>query len=119
MKNPRFVALAVLAASTLPMSVPAFAAPQTLEGVISDAMCVKKHMMPGKSDADCIKECVKDGSSYVLVVGDKVYSFKGNASTIAPFAGKHVQVQGDVKENTINLTKIQEAKGMSHAGMKM
>lgn len=95
------------------------AATQTMNGVISDSMCVKKHMMPGKSDAECIKECIKDGSTYVLVVGDKSYSLKSKAETIAPFAGKHVQVQGDLKQDAISVAAIHQPKGAAHAGMKM
>jgi hypothetical protein len=43
---------------------------ETLTGTVSDTMCGKSHMMPGKSDADCTRACVKEGSDYALVVGD-------------------------------------------------
>jgi len=82
-------------------------------------MCIKKHMIPGKTDAECIRECIKGGASYVLVVGDKVYSLNGKATAIEPFAGKHVKVEGDVKQNTITVNAIHEAINGSHAGMKM
>lgn len=114
-----YAVLAILGALILPTSYQAFAAPQTLDGVISDSMCGKKHMMPGKPDADCVKECVKAGSTYVLVVGDKSYTLNAKAGTIAPFAGEHVQVQGEVKQNAIDVSSIHEAQNASHAGMKM
>lgn len=118
MKN-HFAVLAIATASLLPLTEQTYAATQTLNGVISDSMCGKKHMMPGKSDAECVKECVKAGSTYVLVVGDKTYPLKGNAAVIEPFAGKHVQVEGEVNQNAVSVTEIHESKGASHSGMPM
>ena len=117
MKKNQLTILTILAALLFTTALPVFAATQSLDGIISDSMCGKKHMMPGKSDAECIKECVKAGSKYVLVVGDKTYALNGKTSEIAPFAGKHVVVQGEVNQNAINFTAIHDAK--SHAGMKM
>src|SRR6476660_3739200 len=48
---------------------------QTFTGEVSDSMCGASHMMEGKK-ADCARACVQKGSSYALVVGDKVYSLK-------------------------------------------
>jgi hypothetical protein len=118
-KTNRFAILAAVSISVISTAAQARAATETIDGVVSDAMCIKKHMMPGKSDAECIKECVKDGSTYVLVVGDKSYSLKAKPDTIAPFAGKHVKVQGDLNQNAISVTAIHETKGAGHAGMKM
>ncbi len=101
MKNGRLATFAILTTALFTAALPAFPASQSLEGVISDAMCVKRHMMPGKSDAECIKECVKDGSSYVLVVGERSYTLKAKAETLAALAGKHVQVKGELNQNTL------------------
>ena len=58
-------------------AVPALAAgkSQTLTGEVSDAMCGAKHEMPGKA-VDCTRGCIKHGSKYALVVGDKVYTLE-------------------------------------------
>lgn len=89
----------------------ATAATQTLTGVVTDDMCGKKHtMMPGKPDADCIRECVKAGSKFALVVGDKVYVLKGNAKQFDQLAGKKVKVSGDVTGTTVAVSNIAEAK---------
>jgi hypothetical protein len=56
---------AVLAATLFSGSGIAFASPQTVEGVISDTMCGKQHMLPGKTDARCIKECIGGKTQYV------------------------------------------------------
>jgi hypothetical protein len=105
MKKTIILALALFAATTFVAST-AWSAPQTFDGVISDSMCVRKHMMPGKSDAECIQECVKAGSKYVLVAGPKVYTLNAKASLIAPYAGKHVQVQGELKNSTLDVQAI-------------
>jgi hypothetical protein len=83
------------------------AATQKFEGTISDSMCEKKHMMPGKSDADCIKACVKAGSAYVLVADKKVYALAGKADDLGKLSGKRVTVQGELKQNTITVSSIQ------------
>jgi hypothetical protein len=104
-KITRFATPLILAAALF-TTVLAWSAPQTLEGVISDSMCIHKHMMPGKSDAQCIQECVKVGSKYVLVVGDKTYTLKANPQQIAPFAGKKVKVQGEVNGTALSVQSI-------------
>ena len=100
------IASAILAVSAMSAGSRAYAATQTLSGVISDSMCVKKHMMPGKSDSECIRECVKSGSAYVIVVGNKSYTLKGKVAAIAPFAGKHATVWGSVDSSTIAVEAI-------------
>ena len=66
MKGIRFGALLVALAA-----VPAFAAPQTWTGTISDSMCGAKHMEGEHgmkvSDKACTEMCVKKGATYVFV----------------------------------------------------
>lgn len=102
-------AAAALLLAAIISVMPSFtrAAAQTFEGTISDNMCEKKHMMPGKSDADCIKACIKAGSSYVLLTDKKVYTLSGKAEDLSKLAGKHVTVQGELKQNTITVSSIQ------------
>jgi hypothetical protein len=112
-KTPIF-AFALISVIMIPAIQQLHAASQTIDGVVTDTMCSKKHMMPGKTDAQCVQECIKDGSSYALVAGAKVYSLAAKPQTIEPFAGKHVHIEGDLKDNTITITSISEAmpKGM-------
>lgn len=91
----------------------AFAAdkPQTFTGKVSDAMCGAHHMMAGASDADCTRACVKQGSKYALVVGDKVYTLQGgDAATLDKLAGQNATVTGTLKENTITVASVSPAK---------
>jgi hypothetical protein len=114
MKKTSILALALMPGIMIPAIQQVHAASQTIDGIVSDSMCGKKHMLPGKSDAQCAQECVKSGSSYALVVGDKIYALAGKPQTVAPFAGKRVHVQGNLKDNTITVITISEAmpKGM-------
>ena len=98
---------AVLAVSVLfSASQLALAASQAFEGTVSDSMCEKKHMMPGKSAAQCTEECLKMGSTYVLVTEGKVYPLVAKKGVLTPFAGKHVQVQGELTKNSIAVSSI-------------
>jgi len=82
---------------------------QTLTGTVSDSMCGKKHMMAGKTAAECTRACVKEGSDYALVVGDKVYTLKGDAAAIDKFAGAKVAVKGKLAGNTVTMASIKSA----------
>jgi hypothetical protein len=89
----------------------AFAATQTLTGVVTDDMCGKKHtMMPGQPDAQCIRECVRAGSHYALQSGDKLYILQGDTKQFDALAGKKVKVTGDVNGTTLAVSAITESK---------
>ena len=83
---------------------------QTLTGTITDKMCGAKHMMADSSPADCIRECVKQGSDYALVSGDKVYTLKGDKAQLEKHAAQKVTVQGKVDGDTMTVDSIAAAK---------
>src|SRR5512143_3943994 len=89
---------------TATMAAPAFASEQTLTGKVSDAMCGAKHGMGG-GEAKCTRECVKGGSKYALVVGDKVYTLetsdKAALDKLNELAGASAKVTGEVKGETV------------------
>jgi hypothetical protein len=92
-------------------AVPALAAgkSQTLTGEVSDAMCGAKHQMPGKS-AECTRACIKHGSKYALVVGDKVYTLDTSDKTaldkLNDLAGAKAKVTGDVDGTTVVVKSV-------------
>jgi hypothetical protein len=88
----------------------AIAAQQTVTGVISDDMCKQKHMMPGHSEADCTRACVKAGSNYALVSGDKVFILKGDAKQIEKYAGKKVSIAGEVAGSSLQVASIADTE---------
>ena len=101
------------------IAVSAFAAPQTWTGTISDSMCGAKHMEGEHgmkvSDKECTEMCVKKGAKYVLVSDGKVLAianqdFKG----LAQLAGAPVKLTGDLKGDTVTISKIQRAAKASN-----
>ena len=104
-KTINSIAIALLTISTF-----AFASEQTLTGVVSDNMCGKKHMMKDAPASKCTRECIKSGSDYALVVGDKVYTLKGDKAQIDKFAGERAKVTGTVDKNTITATSVAHAE---------
>jgi len=86
------------------------AAPTTIVGTITDDMCTKKHMMPEKTDSDCVRACVKHGAKYVLLAGGKAYSLAGDTAQVSELAGKRVKVTGDISEGTVKIASISELK---------
>lgn len=110
MQLTTFRKLVILASITSSMTAISFASSQNLTGVISDDMCKSKHMMAGHSDADCTRACVKSGSKYVLMVGNKMYILKGDMKQIAQFAGDKVSVSGEVTNDSLSVQSIAKAK---------
>jgi hypothetical protein len=82
---------------------------QTLTGEVSDAMCGAKHEMAGKA-ADCTRACMKHGSKYALVVGDKVYTLETSDQAalgkLNDLAGAQAKVTGEVEGTTITVKSV-------------
>jgi len=88
----------------------AIAADQTLTGVISDSMCGTKHGMANMSDRDCTQMCAAQGSLYVLISGGKIYKLANRAGDLKTHAGHTVNLTGEVKKDTIAVSKIEMPK---------
>ena len=82
---------------------------QTLTGTVTDAMCGAHHMMQGKTPAQCTRECVKDGADYALLIGDKVYTLKGDKAQLDKLAGAKVVVEGQIDGDTLSARSIKPA----------
>ncbi|MDE1161154.1 MAG: hypothetical protein PW792_04310 [Acidobacteriaceae bacterium] len=87
----------------------AIAQTQEIRGTVTDSMCGKHHMMKNASAAECTRACVKSGSEFALVVGDKLYTLKGDKAQIDKVAGSNVRVRGDVNGTTITVKEIKAA----------
>jgi len=111
--NGNRIAATILAAQLLlgMGALPAFAGgkSQTLTGEVSDAMCGAKHAMPS-SAAECTRGCIKHGSKYALVVGDKVYTLETSdpaaLDRLDKLAGAKATVTGDVDGTTVNVKSV-------------
>jgi hypothetical protein len=91
-------------------ATPAMAATTTLTGVITDNMCGTKHMMPGKSDAECTRACVKRGAKFAVVADGKVIVLDGKASELGALAGQKATVTGELKGDTLTVSSVSAAK---------
>jgi len=88
----------------------AMAAPQAFTGRLTDSMCTKKHMMPGKTDAECTRECVKAGAHYVIVSGSKMYAITGDQKQFNELAGQKVKITGELEGDSIAVSSISAAR---------
>ncbi len=106
-RNLFFILLLTAAGTSL-----AAAKTRTFTGEVSDAMCGTKHMMENK--AECTRACVAKGSSYSLVVGDKVYTLhttnKVALDELNTLAGQQAKVAGTANGDTIEVSKVTAAK---------
>ena len=94
------------------ITVSAVAMPKTLTGTVTDTMCGKKHMIAGKSAAECTRECMKSKGNwtYGLVVGDKVYGLTGDSHKFETLAGQRVNVTGEQSGNRVTVQTINPAQ---------
>ena len=110
MRWQKFNLIAVLSIAV--MITVAASKTQTFTGEVSDSMCGAKHMMENK--ADCTRACISKGSSYALVVGDKVYklntSDKSALDQLNTLAGEQAKVSGTADGDTIEVSKVTPAK---------
>jgi hypothetical protein len=102
--------LFVIPALVIAFALSSLAAKTTVTGVLTDDMCTKKHMMPGKSNADCVRECIKHGAKYVVVAQGKVLEVQGDQNKLNALAGMKVTVTGNLKGDVLVLTDAQLAQ---------
>jgi hypothetical protein len=83
---------------------------RVFNGVVTDSACRARHMANGKSAAECARECVAKGSSYVLVAGEGVYRLDGNTSELDRVAGQRVQVVGLLDGRVLTVSSVSVAQ---------
>lgn len=106
-RNRIYTACSIAALVALALLVQAeTSAKQTLTGVVTDTMCGAKHMIAGKTDAECTRICVKQGMQYALLVGNTVYTLQGDTAAIDKYAGERATVTGTVEGKTVKLDTI-------------
>ena len=110
--------MASLVIAGLAMIKPVTAAPTTWTGSISDAMCGASHGDKGgtqQKDHDCATACAKKpGGSYVFVndKDKKIYKLADQKmADLAVHAGHKVELTGELKGDTITVSKIVMPKG--------
>ncbi len=112
-KPSLFLATLCLGASLAVPSALAADQSQDFTGRVTDAMCGAQHNMVGKG-ADCIRGCIRRGSRYALIVGDKVYALDTNDKSalaeLDKLADHQATVTGQAKGDVITVTSVAEAK---------
>jgi hypothetical protein len=92
------------------------AAEQTWIGEISDSACAMKHEsgtenVPAPPAKECVANCVRGGSKYVIVVGDKILEIANqNAAGLADLAGSKVKITGEAKGDVVTVSKIEKTE---------
>lgn len=80
---------------------------KTFAGVITDSICGARHASgSGKSPAECARACVRKGSNYMLVDGNKIYMLNGSGPEIDKLAGQRVSVAGTIDGKTITVSSV-------------
>jgi hypothetical protein len=84
------------------------ASQQTHVGMVTCSKCQAKHSPAlGQTAADCTRVCIANGSSFVLLEGDKAYRLEGgDLIALKKLAGKRAQVVGVVNGTTIKISAI-------------
>jgi len=76
-------------------------------GLITDEHCGARHDMDsGMNPTECTKMCVRTGSKFVLVVGEKRYALVGGENQFDDLAGQRANVAGILDGNTIKVSSV-------------
>ena len=94
-----------------PIDDEGYASSRTFAGMITDSRCGARHRMnSGKTSAECARSCVHNGSSYVLVDGEKIYALVGDSAPLEKLAGERVNVSGILEGDTITVKDVASAQ---------
>ncbi|MDR3763559.1 MAG: hypothetical protein P4M01_05630 [Acidobacteriota bacterium] len=95
--------------ATLLFASTAMFAATTVTGVLTDSMCTRKHMMSGKTNAECVRECVKEGAKFVVLANGKSVELKGHEDKLNALAGKTIKVTGEMKGAVLVVSSVEAA----------
>jgi hypothetical protein len=115
---------AMLAAALMFTAAPALAADKTWTGTIGDSKCGVKHSKAEHgsqtdSDHDCVNKCAQGGNKYVFVAGGKTYQIANqDYAGLKDHAGHRVALSGEMKGDSITVSKIDMAAGKASAKKK-
>jgi len=76
---------------------------QSFSGVITDSQCGPRHKSSAEGAADCVRSCVRGGSRFILVSGEKSYKLDGNLTGLSEVAGQRVRLVGVLNKDTIQI----------------
>ena len=75
--------------------------------MVTCSHCRAKHPAElAKTATDCILTCVRGGSTFALVDGDKIYQLDGDLTIIKKVAGQRAAIVGVERGNTITVSSV-------------
>jgi hypothetical protein len=77
-----------------------------LVGVMSDSHCGLKHSVAGDDAAKCVIGCATKDADYVLASEGKLYKFEKKNPFYKNFAGKNVEVVGNLTDGTFAMMDL-------------
>jgi curli biogenesis system outer membrane secretion channel CsgG len=91
-----------------PVPVPtALTQTQTFEGMVTCLKCGAKHSAAlGRNASDCARRCVRSGSTFALVDGERTYALQGDLMAIKKVAGERATLVGSLSGNTIQVASV-------------
>jgi len=105
----------------------AWAAPtdaqQAWTGTLSDSMCGSSHQAAhgGKTDRQCLFECINNLAKYVLVdkSGQVIPIFNQDVAGFPLYAGRPVHITGELRDHAILVSRIEAIAAHLHLGHVM
>jgi hypothetical protein len=80
---------------------------RVFSGIITDSRCAARHSRnSGKSSAECVRACVRNGAHYVLVDDGNVYALEGDPVELDQAASVRVEVVGLLQGETIMVRSV-------------
>jgi hypothetical protein len=78
---------------------------QTYEGMVTCSRCGARHPGAlGQTAADCARNCIRGGASFVLVEPDATYVLDGDLGVLGRLAGRRARVVGELNGKTIRIS---------------
>jgi len=78
---------------------------QSYDGMVTCSRCGARHSGAlGHTAADCARNCVRDGASFVLVKPDATYMLDGDLGVLGGLAGRRARVVGELNGRTIRIS---------------
>jgi len=77
---------------------------QTFSGMITDSHCGSRHTDSKNTASECVRMCVRKGSRYILVDGDRNHELAGNPEQFGQLAGQRVSLTGVLSGGTIKVS---------------
>ena len=84
---------------------------ETFSGIITDSHCRARHAPSfEKNPSDCTLLCIRNGSEYALVNGERSFRLQGDGHELGKLAGERVNLVGSLARGVIKVSSVSEAR---------